>query len=60
MVGRWGTWRRGACVSFEPGQRGYGHRYYDSVLHGLPRVVETGTRSDLTQPIAPSPLTPNL
>jgi hypothetical protein len=48
MVGRWGTWRRGACVddSFNPEHRGYGYRLYDSVLHGLPLFVETGTWSD--------------
>jgi len=46
MVGRWGTWRRGACVSFDPAHRGYGHRKYDAVLHGLPLFVETGTFRD--------------
>ena len=46
MVGRWGTWRRGACVSFEPTHRGYGQRKYDAVLHGLPLFVETGTFRD--------------
>ena len=45
MVGTWGTWRRGTCVddSFNPEHRGYGYRLYDSVLHGLPLSVETGT-----------------
>ena len=45
MVGTWGTWRRGTCVddSFNPEHRGYGYRLYDSVLHGLPLFVETGT-----------------
>ena len=59
MVGRWGTWRRGACVddSFNPEHRGYGYRLYDSVLHGLPLFVETGTWSDLTQTLTPT-LTP--
>ena len=59
MVGRWGTWRRGACVddSFNPEHRGYGYRLYDSVLHGLPLFVETGTWSDLTQTVTPT-LTP--
>ena len=48
MVGRWGTWRRGACVDdrFDPEHRGYGYRLYDSVLHELPLFVETGTWSD--------------